>query len=111
MVEGSSLKIVFPSPQGLPLGSLIPQLMQAVMSVASTEGFVRLACPPRGSRGPRDPSQDALPHQKQDARPGTPEGRPGPGNASSCCRDSSVTWKGVGPSAYASTVTSPLVWT
>lgn len=65
--------------------------------------------PPARLQQPRGPPQDALAEQKQDTWPGTPERRPGPGNASSCCRDSSVTWKGVGRNARVSTVTSPLV--
>lgn len=98
-----TLRTAFPS-SGVALGEAqFPQLM----SVATTKGSVRLTCPPRG---PRDPSQDALPHQKQDARLGTLRGD----QVRKCfflLQGQLNDLERCGPSACASTVTSPLVRT
>ncbi|KAG8524782.1 ATP-dependent RNA helicase DDX1, partial [Galemys pyrenaicus] len=71
------------------------QLSKPLASVASTEA---VPDPPlRGSRAP-GPPQDALPDQKQDTRPGTPERD----RARKCFflpQEISMTWKGVGRNA------------
>lgn len=87
-----------------------PADLSILVSVAGTEGSGRPA-PRKASTAPG--ATTGCPCRTRNRIPGpeTPERRPGPGNASSCCGDSSMTWKGVGQNARVSTVTSPLVWT